>query len=81
MTPSNHTPIPELFVTADIAEKLKHAAGALPSWDMTPRQVCDLELLMNGGFYPLTGFHSQADYTGVVENMRLAGVRTVGPSA
>lgn len=72
MTPSNHTPIPELFVTADIAEKLKHAAGALPSWDMTPRQVCDLELLMNGGFYPLTGFHSQADYTGVVENMRLA---------
>ncbi len=72
MTPSNHTPISELFVTADIAEKLKHAAGALPSWDMTPRQVCDLELLMNGGFYPLTGFHSQADYTGVVENMRLA---------
>lgn len=72
MTPSNHTPIPELFVTADIAEKLKHAAGALPSWDMTPRQVCDLELLMNGGFYPLTGFHSQADYAGVVENMRLA---------
>ncbi len=72
MTPSNHTPIPELFVTSDIAEKLKHAAGALPSWDMTPRQVCDLELLMNGGFYPLTGFHSQADYTGVVENMRLA---------
>ena len=69
---SNHTPIPELYVSADTAEKLKHAAGALPSWDMTPRQVCDLELLMNGGFHPLKGFHSEADFLGVVETMRTA---------
>ena len=72
MTLSNHTPIPELYVSAKTAEKLKHAAGALPSWDMSPRQVCDLELLMNGGFYPLKGFHTEADYKGVVENMRTA---------
>ncbi len=44
----------------------------MPSWDLTPRQVCDLELLMNGGFSPLKGFNSQADYDGVVDEMRLA---------
>ena len=27
---------------------------------------------MNGGFYPLTGFHTEADYKGVVDNMRTA---------
>lgn len=68
----NHAPIPELYVSYDSAQKLKHEAGALPSWDLTARQVCDLELLMNGGFSPLKGFMTQADYEGVVENMRLA---------
>ena len=65
-------PIPELFVSAESAQKLKHEAGALASWDLTARQVCDLELLMNGGFNPLKGFLGEADYNGVVENMRLA---------
>ena len=72
MSLSNLAPIPELYVSADSAQKLKHEAGNLPSWDLTPRQVCDLELLMNGGFYPLKGFQSEADYTGVVEKMRTA---------
>jgi sulfate adenylyltransferase len=69
---SNHTPIPELFVSAEEAQALKHHAGTLQSWDLTPRQLCDLELLMNGGFNPLQGFLGEADYDGVVENMRLA---------
>jgi len=68
----NLAPIPELYVSYDSAQKLKHEAGALPSWDLTARQVCDLELLMNGGFFPLKGFMGQADYDGVVANMRLA---------
>ena len=68
----NLTPIPELFVSHDSAEKLKLEAAELPSWDLTARQVCDLELLMNGGFNPLKGFMSEADYNSVVENMRLA---------
>ena len=72
MSLPNHAPVPELYVSYDSAQKLKHEAGALASWDLTARQVCDLELLMNGGFYPLKGFLSQADYEGVVENMRLA---------
>ncbi len=72
MSLSNHAPIPELYVSHESALKLKAEAGNLPSWDLTPRQICDLELLMNGGFHPLKGFMSQADYDGVVENMRLA---------
>ena len=69
---NNHTPIPELFVSYESAQKLKTEAADLPSWDLTPRQICDLELLMNGGFYPLKGFLSQNDYDSVVDNMRLA---------
>ena len=70
MTP--HAPIPELYVSADSAQKMKHQAATLRSWDLTPRQVCDLELLMNGGFFPLKGFLGQADYDSVVDTMRLA---------
>ncbi len=72
MTAQNTMPIPELFVSYDSAEKLKHEAGDLPSWDLSPRQICDLELLMNGGFNPLKGFLGQADYDSVVETMRLS---------
>jgi sulfate adenylyltransferase len=72
MSLANHAPISELYVSHESAQKLKHDAGSLPSWDLTPRQTCDLELLMNGGFAPLKGFMSQADYDGVVANMRLA---------
>ncbi len=67
---SIHAPVPELYVSSDSAAKLKVAAGSLPSWDLTARQVCDLELLMNGGFHPLRGFQSEADYSGTVETMR-----------
>ncbi|MBQ2260715.1 MAG: bifunctional sulfate adenylyltransferase/adenylylsulfate kinase [Loktanella sp.] len=65
-------PIPELYVSYESAQKLKAEAGELVSHDLTPRQICDLELLMNGGFNPLKGFLSEADYNGVVDNMRLA---------
>ncbi|WP_224815769.1 bifunctional sulfate adenylyltransferase/adenylylsulfate kinase [Hasllibacter sp. MH4015] len=69
---SHLAPVPELFVSYESAQKLKMEAADLPSWDLTARQVCDLELLMNGGFNPLKGFMGQADYDNVVDNMRLA---------
>ncbi|KAG8951436.1 Sulfate adenylyltransferase [Tulasnella sp. 424] len=42
------------------------------------RQLCDLELIINGGFSPLEGFMDQQDYNSVVETMRLAD-RTLFP--
>ncbi|MEM6489374.1 MAG: adenylyltransferase, partial [Pseudomonadota bacterium] len=69
---SGLAPIAELYVSPESAAKLKVEAGALPSWDLSRRQLCDLELLMNGGFWPLKGFLGQADYDRVVQEMRLA---------
>ena len=69
---TNLAPIPELYVSHESAQKMKMEAADLVSHDLTPRQICDLELLMNGGFNPLKGFLSEADYNGVVDNMRLA---------
>ncbi|MFP4275172.1 MAG: adenylyltransferase, partial [Paracoccaceae bacterium] len=68
----NLAPIPELYVSYESAQKMKVEAGDLTSWDLSPRQICDLELLMNGGFNPLKGFLDQQDYDSVVETMRLA---------
>lgn len=39
---------------------------------LKPRQVCDVELLLNGGFSPLKGFLGQSDYHSVLDNMRLS---------
>ncbi|HPI96982.1 MAG TPA: bifunctional sulfate adenylyltransferase/adenylylsulfate kinase [Gammaproteobacteria bacterium] len=61
-----------LIPDADQVAKLKQQTVDLPSWDLTERQVCDIELLMNGGFSPLTGFMNQADYNSVLADMRLA---------
>ncbi|MHB1947705.1 MAG: bifunctional sulfate adenylyltransferase/adenylylsulfate kinase [Gammaproteobacteria bacterium] len=41
-------------------------------WILTPRQRCDLEMLLVGGFAPLSGFLTQADYEQVLTHSRLA---------
>ena len=61
----------DLMVDPERAGQLKEASRDWESWDLTPRQMCDLELLLNGGFSPLTGFMSQGDYEGVCGSMHL----------
>jgi sulfate adenylyltransferase len=61
----------QLMVSAERAEELKREAIGLPSWDLTERQVCDIELLLSGAFSPLEGFMDKADYEGVRDDMRL----------
>lgn len=36
------------------------------------RQICDLELILNGGFNPLKGFMNEKDFNSVLDNMRLS---------
>jgi sulfate adenylyltransferase len=60
------------MVAAEAAEQLRARSRGWRSWDLTARQLCDLELLLSGGFSPLRGFMTRADYEGVCHRMRLA---------
>ncbi len=51
--------------------KLKEQANNYPSLQLSDRHLCDLELIMIGGFNPLNGFMSKSDYNSVIQNMRL----------
>lgn len=61
-----------LLVPADQVAALQAEAASLPSWDMNPRQSSDLEMLLNGGFAPLSGYLEQRDYQRVLADCRLA---------
>ncbi|KAK7946135.1 sulfate adenylyltransferase [Apiospora aurea] len=44
--------------------ELAAEAEKLPAIVLSERQLCDLELILNGGFSPLEGFMNEADYNG-----------------
>ncbi|KAJ1863694.1 Sulfate adenylyltransferase [Coemansia sp. RSA 2703] len=62
----------DLYVRDEpIQAQLAAEAATLPAVTLTDRQLCDLELILNGGFSPLEGFLTQPEYAGVVHNSRL----------
>ena len=61
-----------LMVNHERAMELKATSRDWPSYDLTARQLCDLELLFNGGLSPLRGFMTRCDYEDVCQSMRLS---------
>jgi sulfate adenylyltransferase len=60
-------------VAGNDAAALAERAASLPKRVLNSRELSDLELLANGGFSPLDGFMTSAQYKGSVEEMHLPG--------
>ena len=54
------------LIARDAPRRAELAAEAekLPALTLTERHLCDLELIVSGGFSPLEGFMNEADYNG-----------------
>ncbi len=61
-----------VVVDDERASELRKASTHWPSYDLTPRHLCDLELLLSGAFSPLRGFLGSADVASVCADMRLS---------
>jgi len=61
-----------LLVEDDERRELTEYANKLSSLQLSPRSLCDLELLSIGAFSPLDRFMGKADYMAVLQEMRLA---------
>jgi len=62
---------PLLLQGSELIQARQYAAN-LPSLSMTSREIGDLIMLGIGGFTPLTGFMTQADWQGVCQNYTLS---------
>jgi len=61
----------DLGVGSERAVELSRLAVGWPSYHLTERQLCDIELLACGAFSPLTGFMNEIDHASVCDRMRL----------
>ena len=61
----------ELIVDHKTSEQLKRDSRDWPSWDLSPHQTCDLELMLNGAFAPLDRFMSETEVQSVESELRL----------
>ena len=52
----------ELMVSATLRKKLQEESLQYSSLILNDRQICDVELLLNGAFSPLRGFINQSDF-------------------
>lgn len=70
--PGHSARLTDLLVSGPAADDLRGRAASMPIIQLPSRAVSDLELLTNGGFSPLEGFMTAADYRSVVDDMRLS---------
>ena len=61
----------QLYLPETAAEQEKQRARDYRSWDLTARQMSDIDLILNGAFSPLEGFLTEAEYQRVLRDMRL----------
>jgi len=61
-----------LLLQGEELNQAKQRAASLPQLPLTSREIGDLIMLGIGGFTPLTGFMSQADWRGVCDNYTLS---------
>lgn len=66
------------LIIKDDAAKQAAIDSCTTTIQLSDRQMCDVELIMNGGFSPLTGFMNQKEYENVVEKMRLTSGELFG---
>jgi sulfate adenylyltransferase len=62
----------DLMIPAEALVQARAAAAGLPALDLSPRHLCDLEMLLSGAFSPLAGFMGRADHERVCSELRLA---------
>jgi sulfate adenylyltransferase len=60
-----------LIVNGEERQEWIEKSTRLPVVQLSPRSLCDLELLATGAFSPLTRFMGKADYQRVISEMRL----------
>ena len=62
----------DLLIDGDKLNQLIQDSLHLDSLTLNDRQLCDIEMLINGSFSPLTGFLTEADYNSVVNDLHLS---------
>jgi len=70
ITPHGGTLV-NLLVGGDRAAEIRELSREWPSIDLDQRQLCDLELLLNGGLSPLEGFMGSEEVSAVCNEARL----------
>jgi len=60
------------MLSLEESERLKKDIPVNCIVTLTQRQLCDLEMILNGALNPLAGFMNEADYNSVLENMALS---------
>jgi len=62
----------DLLASDERVAEIRDRSRDWPSAELVPRQLCDLELLLNGGYSPLEGYMGSTDHERVCESAHLA---------